>query len=101
MYLELSGVENACGFSRNALHKRYLEREIVFRDGIRRAGPNGHQERARRLEGFSAAAVPRPRDQLAGLASPRRARPAVQDHDTAHPVPALGIPPTTHVDNPV
>lgn len=103
-YLKLSGVAAARGFSLNVSHKNYLEREIAFaakvsdtlasmgiegKHAVLETSDNGHPFHGSEINPPGASPYIQP-----GEVPPCRTR------TQRTPCTALGVPPTTDVDNP-
>ncbi len=103
-YLKLSGVAAARGFSLNVSHKNYLEREIAFAakvsDTLARMGvPGKHAvlETSDNGQPFHGSEINPPG--ATHYTQPGEVPPCRTKTQTA-PCTALGVPPTTDVDNP-
>jgi endoglucanase len=105
-FLKLSGVKYARGFSLNVSHKNYLDREILFARKVSRAlarkglpgkhavldtSDNGHPFAGKEINPLGS--------QQPDYTPPGEIGPCRKKHQRK-PCTALGVPPTTDVDNP-
>lgn len=104
-YLRLSGVEHARGFSLNISHKNYLEREVVFAKAVsealaRQGLKNKHAvlETSDNGHPFHGSEINPQGGQTPDYTQPGEIPPC-QTVDQRTPCTALGVPPTTDVDN--
>ena len=105
-YLRLSGVQYARGFSLNVSHKNYLEREIVFAqkvsEALARQGLNNKHavlETSDNGQPFHGSEINPQGGQTPNYTQPGEVPPC-KTKDQKTPCTALGVPPTTDVDNP-
>jgi endoglucanase len=101
-FLKLSGVQYARGFSLNVSHKNYLDREILFAKEVSQAlakmgitGKHAVLDTSDNGQPFAGAEI-NPRG--ADYTMPGEIDPCTQKHQ-GEPCTALGVPPTTDVDN--
>jgi hypothetical protein len=105
-FLKLSGVKYARGFSLNVSHKNYLEREIGFAKKVSQAlarmglpGKHAVLDTSDNGQPFHGSEI-----NPGGINDPNYTPPGEIDpctkKDEQKPCTALGIPPTTDVDNP-
>jgi endoglucanase len=105
-YLRLSGVQYARGFSLNVSHKNYLEREIAFAQKVsealaRKGLKNKHAvlETSDNGQPFHGSEI-NPQGQHTPNYTQPGEIPPCRTLDQKTPCTALGVPPTTDVDNP-
>ncbi len=106
-WLKLSGVEFARGFSMNVSHKNYLDREINFAkavsqelDGLGLPGKHAVLDTSDNGQPFAGSEI-NPRGPHGGpYTAPGEIDPCETKHEKT-PCTALGVPPTTDVDNPL
>lgn len=104
-YLALSGIEHARGFSLNVSHKNYLEREIVFAKKVsealaRKGLKNKHAvlETSDNGQPFHGSEINPQGGQTPNYTQPGEIPPC-RTKTQKTPCTALGVPPTTDVDN--
>ena len=104
-YLRLSGVQYARGFSLNVSHKNYLEREIVFAKKVSEAlARMGLKDKHAVLETsdngqpFHGSEINPQGGHTSNYTQPGEVPPC-RTKDQKTPCTALGVPPTTDVDN--
>lgn len=104
-FLKLSGVKYARGFSLDVSHKNYLDREILFAQKVSQALakmglPNKHAviDTSDNGQPFAGREI-NPPGSHQPYTPPGEIDPCTRKHQ-GNPCTALGVPPTTDVDNP-